>query len=226
MQEEDMIEHAQLPAKGSDELGVDDLDVIFVDCDDTLYFNSWATAAKMKNAVAQFHTKRLNHDEDYALQLYEKHGTALRGLLDDGIIPPDRVEEYLHAIHNIPLDEISPNPELRSMFLRLGVRRWIFTASSREHALRCMKRIGVDDVFEGIIDCRDVDLVVKHDPAAFGFGMERAGVKDPQRCLLLDDSVQNLLAAQAAGMKSVFLFLLLVFLLSRCYCCCCCCCLN
>jgi UMP-CMP kinase len=129
--------------------------------------------------------------------LYKTHGTALRGLLQEKLIPKDRVEEYLHAVHDIPLDEISRNPELRDMFLALGVRRFVFTASSREHAMRCMKRVGVDDMFEGVIDCRDVDLVTKHDPSAFKLAMDRAGVRDPSRCLLLD-----IRTAKNMGMKT------------------------
>jgi len=198
----DLIEHSQVPAKGDDELSMDDLDVVFVDCDDTLYFNSWLTALRLQNAVTQFHTQRLNQDDNYALRLFEEHGTALRGLLDLGVIPPERAEEYLHAVHNVPLDEIAPNPELRAMLLRMGVRRWVLTASTREHAMRCMKRVGVDDEFEGVIDCRDLNYVVKHDAASFRIAMDKAKVTDPARCLLVDDDVDALLAAKAFGMKT------------------------
>ena len=106
------------PARGSESLSPDDLDVIFVDCDDTLYFNSWSTAVRLKNSISQFTSKRLGLDDDYAWRLYKQHGTALRGLLVESLIPPDRIEEYLHAVHNVPLDEISPNPDLRQMFLK------------------------------------------------------------------------------------------------------------
>jgi pyrimidine 5'-nucleotidase len=189
-------------AKGSETLTVHDLDVIFVDCDDTLYFNNWATAVRLKNTISDFTSKRLGLEESYAWQLYKTHGTALRGLLQEKLIPKERIEEYLHAVHDIPLDEIARNPELREMFLTLGVRRFVFTASSREHAMRCMKRVGVDDLFEGIIDCRDVDLVTKHDPSAFRLAMERAQVTDASRCLLLDDSIHNIKTAKSLGMKT------------------------
>jgi len=68
--------------------------------------------------------------------------------------------------------------------------------------MRCMKRVGVDDLFEGIVDCRDVELVTKHDPISFRLAMERAGAKDPSRCLLLDDSIPNLKTAKSLGMKT------------------------
>ena len=157
---------------------------------------------RLKNSISEFTSNRLALDADYAFRLYKQHGTALRGLLVENLIPDERIEEYLHAVHNVPLDEISPDMDLRQMLLKLQVRRWIFTASSREHALRCMKRVGVDDLFEGIIDCRDCNLVTKHDPSSFKLAMERAGAKDPARCLLLDDSLPNLRTAKALGMKT------------------------
>jgi pyrimidine 5'-nucleotidase len=179
-----------------------DLDVIFVDCDDTIYFNNWATAVRLKNKISNFTSSRLGLEDSYAFSLYQKYGTALRGLLSEGLIPPERVEEYLHAVHDVPLSEINRDPALRKMLLQLQVRRWIFTASSKEHAMRCMKRVGVDDLFEGVIDCRQVNLVTKHDPESFKIAMKTAGVSDPSRCMLLDDSVQNIRSAKSMGMRT------------------------
>jgi pyrimidine 5'-nucleotidase len=120
----------------------------------------------------------------------QKYGTALRGLLEEKLLPEERIEQYLHLVHDIPLHEIERNLEMRQLLLRTNVKRWIFTASSREHAMRCLKRVGIEDLFEGIIDCRAVNQVTKHDPEAFRIAMEMAGAKDPSRCMLLDDSVQ------------------------------------
>ena len=190
------------PARGSVELFASDLDVVFVDCDDTVYFNSWATAVRLKNRISEYTQRRLGLDDDYAWRLYKTYGTALRGLLQEGLIAPERVEEYLHAVHNVPLEEIARDPALREMFLRMDVKRYIFTASTREHAMRCLRRVGIDDLFDGIIDCRDVNLVTKHDPDAFRLAMQRAGAKDPSRCMLLDDSVQNIRTAKSLGMRT------------------------
>jgi len=183
-------------------LEAEDLDVIFFDCDDTLYFNNWATAVRLKDKISQFTSSRLGLEDSYAWQLYQTYGTALRGLLSENLIPKERVEEYLHAVHDVPLDEINRDPDLRKMMLQLQVRRWVFTASSKEHALRCMRRVGVDDMFEGIIDCREVNLVTKHDPESFKIAMKRAGVTDPKRAMLIDDSVQNIRSAKSIGMKT------------------------
>jgi HAD superfamily hydrolase (TIGR01509 family) len=54
----------------------------------------------------------------------------------------------------------------------------------------------------GIVDCRDVNLVTKHDPSSFQLAMDRAGASDPSRCLLLDDSVPNIRTAKSLGLKT------------------------
>jgi UMP-CMP kinase len=186
----------------NNQLTFHDLDVLFVDCDDTIYFNDWSTASRLKEKISDFTTKKLGLKPEYAYELYQKHGTALRGLLKENLIPDNRVEEFLHLVHDISLEEITRNSELREMFLKIPIRRWIFTASSREHGLRCMKQVGIEDLFEGIIDCRTVNLITKHDEEAFRIAMETAGVSDPKRCMILDDSVQNIQTAKKIGMRT------------------------
>jgi hypothetical protein len=45
------------------------------------------------------------------------------------------------------------------MLLRVSLPRWVFTASVESHAKRCLAALGIDDVFEGIIDCRFVSAL-------------------------------------------------------------------
>ena len=34
--------------------------------------------------------------------------------------------------------------------------KWVFTASTKPHATRCLELLGISDMFEGIIDVRAV----------------------------------------------------------------------
>ncbi|KAH9258139.1 pyrimidine 5'-nucleotidase [Batrachochytrium salamandrivorans] len=193
---------ATKPLDSSHGLQAAQLDVLFFDCDDTLYFNDWATAIRLKDKISEFTSRQLGLDDEYAFELYQKYGTALRGLLEENLLPEDRVEQYLHLVHNVPLAEIQRNLELREMLLRVNCKRWVFTASTREHANRCLKRVGVEDLFEGVVDCRTVQMKTKHDPESFGLAMRAAGVTDPSRCMLFDDSVQNMKTAREMGWKT------------------------
>jgi putative hydrolase of the HAD superfamily/pyrimidine and pyridine-specific 5'-nucleotidase len=184
--------------------GLRNIDVLFFDCDDTLYQNNWATAEKLKNSISKFTTDKLNLSKDEAYELYLEHGTALRGLLQEGHLQGDQVEEFLEYVHDVPLEEdIKARPLLREMILKLGhKRRFVFTASIREHAERCLRILGIEDLFEDIIDCRTVNLLTKHDATSFKIAMETANVTDPTRCMLFDDSVKNMKTAKFMGLKT------------------------
>merc|ERR1719181_1095057 len=146
------------------------------------------------------------------LDLYKTHGTTLCGLVREGYIKEAQVSEFLSEVHDIPLDEdIKPDPELRSMLLEIPYKRWVFTAATREHAVRCLRRLGIEDCFEGIIACSTTEVfekagyVSKHDGRCFEFAMDAAGVPRDQaaRCMLLDDSASNLKTAKAMGWSTV-----------------------
>ena len=102
-----------------------------------------------------------------------------------------------------PLDS-STNQQLRAMMLKISVPRWVFTASVASHAQRCLKRLGIDDLFLGIIDCKACNLATKHSPEAFECAMAVAGVpkEEGSRCLFFDDSVKNLKTAKV--LNSIF----------------------
>lgn len=84
------------------------------------------------------------------------------------------------------------------------VPKYVFTASVRHHAERCLKALGIRDLFEEvIIDVKVCGLATKHSREAFEKAMEIAGVSEPEACYFLDDSVRNIVAAREVGWRSV-----------------------
>jgi len=177
---------------------------VFLDCDDCLYQNKWATAAKLTESIAAY-TAKLGVSKERAYELYKTHGTCLKGLLEEGLIDKSTgIEEFLHAAHDINYDDISNDPELRRVLSSLAKPTWIFTASTREHVGRCVDRLGIADLpFKGIIDTRTCELETKHSPSSFNAAMAAAGVSEAAGCLLCDDSVKNIQAAKAMGWTTV-----------------------
>ena len=183
--------------------------VIFFDCDDCLYKNDWRVAKLLTAKIESFCSERLAMREGHAYELYKKYGTCLRGMQLEKIIDENVLEEYLEYSHDIPLHEhIAPDPALRAMLQSLDptVPKWVFTASTKPHATRCLELLGVLDMFEGIIDVRAVDWVTKHDTEAYRRAMAVAGLpasQRPETCLFLDDSTSNMAAAKAVGWQTV-----------------------
>ena len=138
---------------------------LFIDCDDCLYQNDWATAKRITTSIANY-TARLGVSKEEAYALYKRHGTCLKGLLVEGRIDAAGAEDFLHEVHQISYEDITPDPALRSVLAsiqRPADNMWVFTASTAEHARRCLDKIGLAELpWKGVIDCRSCKLESAH----------------------------------------------------------------
>jgi putative hydrolase of the HAD superfamily len=185
------------------------LQAIFFDCDDCLYFDNWKTAKRLTKKIDEWCTREHGLPSGQAYQLYKQYGTALRGLLAEGYLKdtPEEIDRYLETVHDIGVDRlIAPDPRLQQVLARLDptIPRFVFTASVEAHARRCIRALGIEELFDKtIIDCKQCDLETKHSKHSFAKAMEIAGVTDPQACLFLDDSLTNIQAARHVGWRSI-----------------------
>mmetsp|Transcript_17342 Transcript_17342/g.28804 ORF Transcript_17342/g.28804 Transcript_17342/m.28804 type:complete len:506 (-) Transcript_17342:59-1576(-) len=181
--------------------------VVFFDCDDCLYFDNWK--------VAELLTKKINGwcvsnglEDGKAYQLYKQYGTALKGLVSEGYIDGsiESIDEFLKEVHDIQvMDHLDEDNHLRDLLLNMdpSIPKYIFTASVRHHAERCLKALGIDDLFVDIIDVKACNFETKHSEESFQAAMRIAGVSDPEACVFLDDSVKNIRAAHRVGWRSI-----------------------
>jgi len=107
-------------------------------------------------------------------------------------------------VHLIDYSDIVPDLPLREELAKLKTPAWIFTASTSEHARRCLERVGIGDLpWKGVIDTRSCSLETKHSRSSFEAAMKIADVSDPTTCVFCDDSVKNIKAAKAVGWRTV-----------------------
>jgi pyrimidine 5'-nucleotidase len=182
--------------------------VIFFDCDDCLYFDGWKVANKLTAKIDEWCVDRAGLPTGEAYQLYKKHGTALRGLLAEGYLEhsEEAIDDFLRDVHDIPIqDMIDVDHDLRKMILQIdpSIPKYIFTASVKHHAERCLKALGIDDLFVDIIDVKACNLHTKHSVEAFQAAMKIADVDNAESCLFLDDSTKNIHAARQVGWRSI-----------------------
>ena len=183
---------------------------ILFDCDDCLYFDGWKVANLLTAKIEEWCTREKQLAEGEAYQLYKKHGTALKGLLAEGYMEhsEDDIDEYLRAVHDLPIaDLITKDDELREMIKRIdpSIPKFIFTASVRHHAERCLRALGIDDLFEDIIDVKSCNLATKHSEEAFEAAMRVVGIEagHGESVVFFDDSTKNIEAARKVGWRSV-----------------------
>ena len=173
------------------------------DLDDTLYPRESEVMALVSDRMTEFMVQftGLPRDEAWTLQkkYFHEHGTTLAGLMAHHGLPP---EEFLTFVHDISLDGLSADAELRQGLERLPGRRLVFTNGSGDHAERVLAKLGVADLFEDIFHIASADYLPK--PAVSTFDkMAKAFGLDPKRAIFFEDSERNLEPAAAMGMTTV-----------------------
>jgi pyrimidine 5'-nucleotidase len=178
---------------------------LFIDLDDTLYPNTNGLWESIRERMTDFMLERLNLPLDEVNRLrryyFETYGTTLRGLQIHHQIDPD---EYLAYVHDLPLEKyLTPDPTIRSMLDSLRQQKWIFTNADDAHAQRVLSVLELYDCFNGIIDVRALNYACKPQVEAYKTAMLISGETDPQRCIMLDDSIRNLAPATEMGITTI-----------------------
>eukprot|EP00467_Chlorarachnion_reptans_P002936 CAMPEP_0114526392 /NCGR_PEP_ID=MMETSP0109-20121206/22992_1 /TAXON_ID=29199 /ORGANISM="Chlorarachnion reptans, Strain CCCM449" /LENGTH=290 /DNA_ID=CAMNT_0001708155 /DNA_START=35 /DNA_END=907 /DNA_ORIENTATION=- len=176
-------------------------DILFIDCDDTLYRNeNWEVAKMITENIEAYVTDKLHLPSGKAYELYKKHGTALRGLQMEKI--DFDLDDFLKTVHDLPDAKkyIKQDAALRDMLNSVSVDKWVFTASTREHATNCMNLLGVARCFSNpVIDVRAAKFNTKHSPECYKHAMRIANVREASQCYIVDDSWSNIKTAKEMG---------------------------
>ena len=83
-----------------------------------------------------------------------------------------------------------------------GIRTAIITNNIREYGDAWRAQLAIDELFDVVVDSSE-EGVRKPDPAIFHLALERLGVRDPSRAVLLDDFAGNVAAARQLGMQAI-----------------------
>jgi putative hydrolase of the HAD superfamily len=177
---------------------------LYFDLDDTLYPASsglWdAIRQRMNEYMQELIDLPITEITKIRQGYLEKYGTTLRGLQTHFDVD---VDEYLHFVHDLPLEEyIQPDPGLRMLLLSLPQRRWIFTNADANHANRVMNILGINDCFKGVIDIRAIDFACKPEKIAYQRALAVTS-DDATQCVIFDDALRNLSPARELGFFTV-----------------------
>lgn len=184
-----------------------DYTTILFDLDDTLYPRESGLWDAIGDRIDEFIHIRLKipREEipDLRRKLYNEYGTTMRGLC---AIFGVNQREYLDYVHNLPLSNyISPNPAIRNMLLNIPLRKVIFTNADVHHARRVLQVLNLLDVFSDIVDINDIDPYCKPMPEAYPLALQKSGEVNPNRCIMIDDRVDNLVTASQMGIYTIWI---------------------
>jgi len=185
--------------------GVDltSIDTWVFDLDNTLYPPSSGYILAIEKRICDYFVRLtgLAPDEAWAVQkaYLEEHGSAVPGLIAHHKVDP---HEFLRDVHDVPLELLTPDPDLLHALERLPGRRLVFTNGSEWHAERVLARLGIAGVFSEIFHTEAAGMIAKPDPRAFDALIALHAVT-PSSTAFFEDRAVNLAPAAALGMTTV-----------------------
>jgi len=194
------MSHFQLPEKP--------FAAVIFDCDGTLadsmpmHFAGWRQAyieggANFELTWDEFYSLAGSSPDESISAMNERYGCNMD--------PLSVTSAYLRIIEKMH-DQVQPIAEIVT-FAReckaAGKPVAVASGGTREHVHKTLKLIGLEDFFPVVITHEDVTYS-KPAPDIFLLAAKRLGVK-PAECLVFEDSVYGLEAADKAGMQSVYI---------------------
>ncbi|MDI7274472.1 MAG: pyrimidine 5'-nucleotidase [Anaerolineae bacterium] len=175
------------------------------DLDDTLYAPESGVLQAIGRRIERYLVERMGMEPEAAARLRAEYraqyGTTLAGLLANGTADP---EDYLAFVHDVPIEQLlRPSAEVKRALAGLPWRRVIVTNSDLRHVERVLAALGIDGLFDRVFDIRVTEYRQKPHPAVYGRVLAELGAEGPQ-CLIVDDSLANLLPAKEREMTTVW----------------------
>lgn len=109
-------------------------------------------------------------------------------------------EEYLSYINKMDESELLPDVKKTLSFLKMA-NQGIALGSASKNARYIIEKVNVKDMFDAVVDGTDVSKA-KPDPEVFLIAAKLIG-RAPEDCIVFEDSVAGVKAANRANMVSI-----------------------
>jgi len=173
------------------------------DLDNTLYPPEARLFDQIEKRMTAFVMETLGVGEAEANRLrkayWADYGTTLAGLMELHGVAPD---SYLVDVHEISLDHLQPDPDLRARIASLPGRRIVYTNGSAPYAERVLAARGLSGIFDAVYGVEHAGFQPKPRRAAFEAVFAQAGIVPPESAIFEDDP-RNLAAPHAMGLRTV-----------------------
>jgi putative hydrolase of the HAD superfamily len=176
------------------------------DLDNTLHNASPHIFPHINRAMTEYLQTHLGLTESAAGELrrhyWKRYGATLLGLMRHHQTDP---HHFLWHTHQFPeLDRmLVREPQLRVTLQRLPGRKIVFSNAPVHYSRAILKALAIADLFDDVFSIERTHFRPK--PDSYGFlRMCRANHLKPQRCIMVEDSLDNLRTASRLGMKTVW----------------------
>ena len=175
------------------------------DLDNTLYSGKTKVFEQVDKKMSKYISNKLNVSVDEAKKIqknyFYEYNTTLNGMIKNHGIDAN---EFLEFVHDVDIDFLQKDLELGAQIQKLDGKKIIFTNGSRKHALNVTKKIGIDQLFDGIFDIVDSDFIPKPSVEPYKILVEKHKI-DPKLSVFIEDIARNLKPAYEMGMKTIWI---------------------
>ena len=181
------------------------IDTWVFDLDNTLYSAESGIFQQVHELMGKFVSNKLKIDLDSAKKIqrkyFIKHGTTLKGLMDNHGVEPD---EFLDYVHKLDYSIIHPNNDLNKEISKLQGRKIIYTNANKQHVNEILLRLDLTNMFDEIFDIKMANYIPKPEINAYKDFIKRFNI-NPKTTIMFDDIAKNLVPAKNVGFKSVWI---------------------
>ena len=175
------------------------------DLDNTLYSAESGIFQQVHVLMGEYVSKKLKLDINKAKEIQKKyfikHGTTLRGLMDNHNVDPD---DFLKEVHKLDYSIVRPNIKLNEGLTKLKGKKIIYTNANLEHVNNILSRIELNDMFDEIFDIKMANYIPKPEEKPYKEIIKKYNLQ-PSKTAMFDDIAKNLVPAKKLGFTSVWI---------------------
>jgi putative hydrolase of the HAD superfamily len=176
------------------------------DLDNTLHNATPHIFPHINRSMREYIERHLNLDEQSANRLRQdywlRYGATLLGLMRHHGTDPNHFLQETHQFPDLQRMVVFEKPLLHAL-RRLPGRKIIFSNAPRHYAEAVLRITGLERCFDALYSVENLKFRPKPMPAGFRL-LLRAERLDPRRCIMVEDSLPNLVTAKKLGMSTVF----------------------
>jgi putative hydrolase of the HAD superfamily len=177
------------------------------DLDNTLHNATPHIFPQINTAMTQYLQSELGIDATAAGELrrhyWQRYGATLIGLMRHHGTDP---RHFLWHTHQFP--DLKPmlvrEPRLRATLRRLPGRKFVFSNAPVHYSRAVLSALGISDLFECVFSIERTRFRPKPDVSGF-LRLARANHIRLARCIMVEDTLENLRTAKKLGMKTIWI---------------------
>ncbi|MBI5259047.1 MAG: pyrimidine 5'-nucleotidase [Burkholderiales bacterium] len=181
------------------------------DLDNTLHDAGAHAFGALNRSMADYVQRTLQVDAEEAARLrrlyLQRYGATLLGLMRHHGVA---AAHFLHETHRLPgLEQhLSGHRHDFAALKALRGRKLILTNAPRAYALRVLRALGIEHLFEAVLSIEDMHMFGQLRPKPDARMLRRIAVRlgvPPSQCVLVEDTLVHQKSARRIGMKTVWM---------------------